>query len=544
MASNNFKISKDKGTGSGSFTVTANTINTTGSDRKAQITVTNGGKTVNIPVLQFYAPTITADGTIPALIPSSGGTYTYTINSHYDYMFGGIPDWITLKFADGTVIQNNTKYSSGFGVKVTMTIDANTSFVDRTASGFIFGHYYLDGTIARRTLSMGITQAGATEYLFVSYTLTHCTKPENAPTAVERGGTFTVTLTPDTDYRMLESGYYTDIKMGGEPVLNAAKLNDDGTLTITINNVSGYISIKCEGMYNRYSVTYSLLNATKPSDAPTSIVRGGSFNVTLSPADKYKILNGDVTFMVGEILCSGRVVYNADGTATISYDGVYNDIKVIVIASKNEFNITYSTVHTNKPSDAPTTITRGERLYLTFTPETGYDYYNAQIMMSNQDVTAAYFNELSLTLDIPQVTGDVNVVIESKEPEGKKEYTLNLSITGENVDLNGNIMLPYTASLVPGSMVLPQTFTFDIYCEVRDVIDQTTHKTNEGTITFMRGQTGWGGNIQDLKASNWTEGRYGEILGVMLRINGQVINYYYMEKTKLLETDDYIIYIA
>lgn len=87
----------------------------------------------------------------------------------------------------------------------------------------------------------------------------------------------------------------------------------------------------------------------------------------------------------------------------------------IAYTEKDPVSFNVTTNLTNASYNGPTTVKENTALQAEISIHTGYELYNALIMMENQDITAEVFNRKTGMLNIPRVTGDVSITVEARE---------------------------------------------------------------------------------------------------------------------------------
>ena len=124
MALSDFNVNPMTGSGSNFQTqviVSPKAAKTSAGDRQANLSVNAGGSAHPLTLIQYGIPIARRQGS--GNIASGGGIATYVVETHYDYYFEGIPDWITLSDKGG-VIQT----TGGTTAKIIAAMAANNEY--------------------------------------------------------------------------------------------------------------------------------------------------------------------------------------------------------------------------------------------------------------------------------------------------------------------------------------------------------------------------------------------------------------------------------
>lgn len=161
MASNIFWYSPTTGAGNANVTISAATTNTGETDRSAVIALTNGVVTVSVNVVQRYRPYY--DLRQGSTIPATGGSVDFYMHTEYPIVFRSIPDWITVKLGQRTIITGAepeiVSVADADGSMFSFVAGPNTGAA-RSDNMLNIGHY-IDGTLASYKNFFSINQEAA-----------------------------------------------------------------------------------------------------------------------------------------------------------------------------------------------------------------------------------------------------------------------------------------------------------------------------------------------------------------------------------------------
>lgn len=148
MALSDFNINPTTGSG-GSFAtsvvVSPKRGNDTHSDKQANLNVNAGGSAKTLTLVQYGVPSITRQNA--GNISSGGGVATYVVQTHYDFYFEGVPEWITISDLNGTISANTkiTKEAAENNIYSMIVAPNDTTSARSTDSSFNFRNYRRDG---------------------------------------------------------------------------------------------------------------------------------------------------------------------------------------------------------------------------------------------------------------------------------------------------------------------------------------------------------------------------------------------------------------
>lgn len=155
MALSSFNVNPMTGSGGNFATiveVSPKSYNITSYDRQANLSVNGGGSAKTLTLRHFGVP-IARRTNGNANIASGGGVAIYVVETHYDYFFEGIPNWITLSDKAGPIQLTNGRTDKiikemAAGNEYYFNVQSNPTSSGRSTGYDItnFRFYYRDST--------------------------------------------------------------------------------------------------------------------------------------------------------------------------------------------------------------------------------------------------------------------------------------------------------------------------------------------------------------------------------------------------------------
>lgn len=262
--------------------------------------------------------------------------------------------------------------NTGYYFTSTGDISATYGTVSLSQDGAIA---YVDfvATSSNNAISATATPVPAT--INVTQNLTYCTSDYTSATAIE-GNSYTITLTPTTDYYFASSANVT-------ATYGTVTIANDGSyatiqFTATQNNITINATASAKPTI---SVTQNLSNCTSDYTSGTAIV-GNSYVITINAnTDYYFVAANSVTATYGTITISPDNTY-----ATISFTATSSNLIIAANAQGNPINVTQNL--TNCTSDYTANIgIPGDNFTIQFTP-TPLDV--TDVTMKIRSVTSNY----------------------------------------------------------------------------------------------------------------------------------------------------------
>ena len=259
-----------KGTGNGSFTLTA-TANTTGSERSVTLTVaaTGGSPSQTVKVTQPAQPTLTVSPSSWTAPAGGSSPVTENVTSNTTWSVSGAPDWLKASVSTG----------SGNG-SFTVTASPNATGGSRT------------GTVTVKTTSVSpqvVKTVTVTQPAPVTLTVAPL-----SPTIVAGGGSQVETVTSNT-------GWTVSVGSDASKWLSSGTLSGSGngsfTLTATANTTgasrTGTVVVAASGGSPSQTVT-----VTQPAQSPTLTVTPSSWSASYLGGSSTEKVTSNTTWEV------------------------------------------------------------------------------------------------------------------------------------------------------------------------------------------------------------------------------------------------------
>lgn len=250
----NFTITPTSGTGDGylgqTVAVTPTAKNLTSGDKVTIVTISGMGTTKQVTLNHWGIPSIQRSGS--GNVPANGGTLSYTINTHYMFMFQNTPSWITISDSNGNVYVDDYGYPASMadGVTFYFSIAANTG-TSRSSSGMTFKHYY-KGQVSTFYTDLVITQeAGSAQVDYINV---------DVPSIVydwdDSGVTKTINVSSNVSWIAASTS-------GNFSIVNGSSGNGNGVITVKVNDSNtstastktGYVAITDGSITTNVSLT-------------------------------------------------------------------------------------------------------------------------------------------------------------------------------------------------------------------------------------------------------------------------------------------------
>ena len=246
-------------------------------------------------------------------------------------------------------------------------------------------------------------------YYSVIYSLGNCTA-SNSATSIAAGSTYQVTITAKSGYTIRS----VTVKHNGVTV------NPSSGYTYVINNVSGNITVTATATADvvNYTVTYDLVHATASNNA-TTVTKGSSYSVTLSPASGYVISSATVTHNGSEITPTSGYTFDIP-----SVSGNILVECVAVAESVNTYKVTYNLTNVTSSNPA-TSVQAGGSYSFTLTPDSGCVMGSVVVTHNGQTVMPT---GSGYTYSISSVSGNIEVTASAAQ-EQAGTYTITLIIS-------------------------------------------------------------------------------------------------------------------
>ena len=240
---------------------------------------------------------------------------------------------------------------------------------------------------------------------------------------VEYGGSITFEVIPRDGYELLDDGSSIVVSVNGDPHDDFSY--DQENATITINNVTGPVSVTLVGTAMKYAVTLNLMHLVADEFASGTLVEHGQpFDITLVAQGGY-ILPEAITVTMGE-----QPVEGAYQEGKIHIEKVTGPVVITAVAANPV--TTGDVVYLTSAFDS--SVEYGETLTGTLTAGEGYRLpYRIEVLMGGSPLSSnAYtYNNTTGEVKIPNVTGPIVIKAQGISDE-QSEVVLNC--TGVNAN--------------------------------------------------------------------------------------------------------------
>ena len=274
----------------------------------------------------------------------------------------------------------------------TFNITANTNYklpTSITVSGSNYNWNSSTGvlTIKEVTGQVTVTIVAVQNVFAITKSATNGTW--TGPSTISAGGTATLTLAPNTNYKLPTSVTVT----GATQSWNAS------TGKLTLSNPTGAVNVTATCQIITYNITETLTNVTKSGTHPTTINAGST--VTLKyVADANYTLPDSVTV-------TGATSTWAKSTGTLTISNATANVTVRVIGVNITYALTETLTNVSKSGTHPTTIGAGKTVELNYTANTNY---NLPDSVSVDNATSSWQKSTG-TLVISNPTANVTVTV-------------------------------------------------------------------------------------------------------------------------------------
>lgn len=326
-----------------------------------------------------------------------------------DYVSGNIDIYATNvskvelfyinKYITGSVYMSNrdTQVVAGSTYESTMIVNEGYQ-LDRIQ--VMMGSIDITGT-AWDSVNQTITIPEVTNNVFISidtslmgfrviYNLINCTSSITVEKVVY-GNPFSCTILPIPGYNLSQC-YYS---MGG---IEYQASNGN----IVIDSVTGELIITAAAEAVMYSITYNLTNSTI-SNRIIEALHGT--NIVLH----YLVDPGYDPESPGVSVLGAEFSVNTDGR-TIMINNITQDVIVTMVPNIRVYKINYLLSNCTASSISDRTRYYGESFTTVITPSDGFIIEDVTITMDDEDITSSAYNEITKTVSISAITGDVSII--------------------------------------------------------------------------------------------------------------------------------------
>lgn len=290
---------------------------------------------------------------------------------------------------------NNTPYSTVF----TITYEnGKTILTPKPFPQWATINGYFTITLKGTGRDLIITCGGITETQ--GFTVTNSlfnVSTNNSAYSVTENTSYVATLTPNEGYGISS----VQVIMGGQVVNNAF---NSATNTITINNVTGNITITATATLKNYAITNALTKVTSNNNT-ASITHGSSYSATLTPSSGHKM--NSVVIKMGNTDITSSAYTSSNGKIFIS--SVTDYIVITAVAIEATYAATYNL--TGASSSNTSTAISGTGYTTTIIPNDNYTIDSVTITMGGKNITSTAYNNSTGLVNIGTVTGDIVITV-------------------------------------------------------------------------------------------------------------------------------------
>lgn len=316
-----------------------------------------------------------------------GEEVTATITAGTDYH---LPDSITVTVGGTTLTENQYTWNKDTGVVV--VTDQNVT-----------GDVLIDVDCIPDTVNAKVTVGNG------SALQNNVAIEENVDKTINKTDNYTVTISPDTGYRLPES---ISVTVDGKPLDDTQYTYNKttGVVTITSDKITGNVVIDAACETNVYTATGTVTDGS--FDGSSTATPGEDYTATIEADDGYE-LPEEITVKIG-----GKVVDSSDytwdqetGEVTIPGVSVTGDIEIIAVC---EETFTVEDDITNGTFDGSDTAKPGEDYTATITPDDGYDLPpEITVTVDGDELDSDDYTwdpeTGEVTIDGDKITGDIEI---------------------------------------------------------------------------------------------------------------------------------------
>ena len=333
---------------------------------------------------------VTASGNGSAIYNNTtirGGTETFTVNEGASATVTFVPD-AGYKIA-------NVKVN---GTDVTSSVVSNKYTISSISANTTLAVTFEAMPITTYTFSISATGNGSVVYNGTTI------RGKSSSFTVNEGTTATITLSPDTGYRIASVKVNnTDVTASvSNNTYTVSSISANTTIAVTFEAVTHTLSISASG---NGSATYNS-TAIRGKTQTFTVNEGTSATITFAPDAGYRIANVKVngTDVTTSVANNKYTISNitADVTLSVMFEAITHTLSIT--ASGNGSATYNSTAIRGKTQTF--TVNEGSSATVTFTPDAGYRI--ASVMVNGTDVTSSV---VSNKYTINNITADVSLAV-------------------------------------------------------------------------------------------------------------------------------------
>lgn len=331
---------------------------------------------------------------------ASLGTHQLTIISEADGYISSDPS-SPVTFINGYPISFNlthctrtptTNVVDRFGnTTFTITPDANYNLPDSITVTNNISYTWNSSTgvlvIKQPEKEVSVTIVADQSVFSITKSATHGTWKGDE--VIAAGGTTTLTLTPDTNYKLPTS----------VTVTGATQSWDASTGKLTLSNPTGNVRVTATCPIITYSITETTLHVTQSGTHPTTINAGSTVTLKYTANTNYELPD--------TVTVTGATSTWTKSTGTLTLSNPTANVTVRVIGVNITYALTETLTNVSKSGTHPTTIGAGKSVELNYTADANYTLPDS---VSVDNATSSWQKSTGRLL-VSNPTGDVTVTV-------------------------------------------------------------------------------------------------------------------------------------
>lgn len=219
---------------------------------------------------------------------------------------------------------------------------------------------------------------------------------------ISAGGTATLTLTPNTNYKLPTSVSVT----GATQSWNAS------TGKLTLSNPTGAVNVTATCQIITYNITETLTNVSKSGNHPTTINAGSTLQLNYTAATNYSLPDS--------VTVTGATSTWAKSTGTLTISNATANVSITIAGVLSTVAITYNLTHCTAASTNPATVAIGGSADLKFVADSGYELSATPTLtgatLASWDYPVAD-DKTTMVAGIENVTGPVTITVVASLPQ-------------------------------------------------------------------------------------------------------------------------------
>lgn len=222
------------------------------------------------------------------------------------------------------------------------------------------------------------------------------------PSTINAGSTVTLTLTPNTNYKLPTS----------VSVTGAAQSWNANTGTLTLSNPTGPVNVTATCQIITYSITETLTNVSKSGTHPTTINAGSTLQLNYTAATNYNLPD--------TVTVTGATSTWEKSTGTLTISNPTANVSITIAGVLSTVTVTYNLTHCTSASTNPATVAIGGSADLKFVADSGYEL-NATPTVTGATLVSWDYpvadDKTTMVAGIENVTGPVTISVVGALPQ-------------------------------------------------------------------------------------------------------------------------------